>query len=92
MQKEDPGKSQGEGLPWWLSVIESPYRCRSHGFDPWSGKIPHAMRSPSLCAITANARALQKKSPDNEQPALHSSRKAVCSNEGPGQPKINKTI
>ena len=44
IQKEDPVESQGEGLPWWLSGKESTYRCRSHGFDPWSGKIPHAVR------------------------------------------------
>ena len=28
------------GLPWWLSGKQSAYQCRSHGFNPWSGKIP----------------------------------------------------
>ena len=31
-----------EGLPWWRSGWESAYQCRGHGFNPWSGKIPHA--------------------------------------------------
>ena len=28
------------GLRRWLSVKESAYQCRRHGFDPWVGKIP----------------------------------------------------
>ena len=31
-----------EKPPWWLSGKESACQCRRHGFDPWSGKIPHA--------------------------------------------------
>ena len=30
------------GLPWWRSGGESACQCRGHGFEPWSGKIPHA--------------------------------------------------
>ena len=30
------------GLPWWHSGRESACPCRGHGFEPWSGKIPHA--------------------------------------------------
>ena len=30
------------GLPWWCSGWESACQCRGHGFEPWSGKIPHA--------------------------------------------------
>ena len=26
-------------LPWWLNGKETPCKCRSHGFDPWVGKI-----------------------------------------------------
>ena len=32
----------GTGLPWWRSGWESACQCRGHGFEPWSGKIPHA--------------------------------------------------
>ena len=35
------------GLPWWLSGKEFTCQCRRHGFDPWSGKIPHAARQLS---------------------------------------------
>ena len=33
---------KGEGLPRWRSGWESACQCRGHGFEPWSGKIPHA--------------------------------------------------
>ena len=39
-------------LPWWLSSEESTCQCRRHRFDLWSGKIPHAVKQPSSCAIT----------------------------------------
>ena len=29
-------------LPWWRSGWESACQCRRHGFEPWSGRIPHA--------------------------------------------------
>ena len=35
-------KIQAFGLPWWRSGWESACRCRGHGFEPWSGRIPHA--------------------------------------------------
>ena len=31
------------------------FQCRGHRFDPWSGKIPHALEKLSLCATTAKA-------------------------------------
>ena len=39
-------------LPWWLSGEESACQCRRGGFDPWSGKIPHAAEQLSLRAAT----------------------------------------
>ena len=30
------------GLPWWCSGLESACQRRGHGFEPWSGQIPHA--------------------------------------------------
>ena len=38
----NPIKKWAEGLPWWHSGWESACQCRGHGFEPWSGKIPHA--------------------------------------------------
>ena len=29
---------------WWIGII---YQYRRHGFDPWSGKIPHAVEQLS---------------------------------------------
>ena len=40
------------GLFWWLSGKESTSHCRRHRFDPWSGKIPHAVEQISPCAPT----------------------------------------
>ena len=31
---------------------ESACKCRGHGFDPWSGKIPYAMEPLSPCTTT----------------------------------------
>ena len=36
-------KRERGGLPWWRSGWESACQCRGHGFEPWSGKIPHAV-------------------------------------------------
>ena len=40
------------GLPWWLSGKESACECRTHGFNPWSKKIPHASEPLNLCPRT----------------------------------------
>ena len=40
------------GLPWWLSGKESTCQGRRHGFNPWSGKIPHAKMQLSPWATT----------------------------------------
>ena len=40
------------GLPWWRSGWESACQCRGHGFEPWSGKIPHSTEQLSPCATT----------------------------------------
>ena len=53
------------GLPWWLSGKESAYQCRRHGFNPWSGKIPHAAGQLSPCATateTTEASTLEQRS------------------------------
>ena len=46
-------KNMVKGLPWWLSGRESACRSRRQGFDPWSRKIPRALRQLSPCATTA---------------------------------------
>ena len=42
----------GLGLPWWLSGKVSACQCRKHGFNPWPGKIPHALGQLSPCTTT----------------------------------------
>ena len=50
-------KNSKRGLPWWCSGWESAYQCRGHGFEPWSGKIPHAVeRLGPWAMITETAR------------------------------------
>ena len=50
-------RDEGRGLPWWRNGWESTCQCRGHGFEPWSGKIPHAVEQLDLWAtITEPAR------------------------------------
>ena len=37
------------GLPWLLSGKESGCQCDGHEFEPWSGKIPHALGQLNHC-------------------------------------------
>ena len=39
----------GQGFHGGSVVKESAHQCRRPGFDPWSGKIPHATEQLSLC-------------------------------------------
>ena len=45
--EEYRNKSYKMEFPWWCSGWESACQCRGHGFEPWSGKIPHAMEQLS---------------------------------------------
>ena len=67
-------KTKHPGLPWWRSGWESACQCRGHGFEPWSGKIPHAMeRLGPWATITEPARLepvlRNKRGRDGEGPA-----------------------
>ena len=62
------------GLPWWHSGWESACQCRGHGFEPWSGKIPHATEQLGPWATTTEPARLQpvprsKRGRDSERPA-----------------------
>ena len=54
------------GLLWWRSGWESTCQCRGHGFEPWSGRIPHAAEQLSPWATTAE--------PARLEPVLHNKR------------------
>ena len=60
--------------PWWRSGWESACQCRGHGFEPWSGKIPHAAEQLSPWATTAEPAHLEpvlrnRRGHDSERPA-----------------------
>ena len=62
------------GLPWWRSCWESACQCRGHGFEPWSGKIPHAAEQLSPWATITEPARLEpvlrnKRGRDSERPA-----------------------
>ena len=46
-------------LSWWSIGQESVFRCREHGLDPCSGKIPHATGQLSPCTASAEPAALE---------------------------------
>ena len=62
------------GLPWWRSGWESACQCRGHGFEPWSGKIPHAAEQLGPWATITEPARLEpvlhnKRGRDSERPA-----------------------
>ena len=62
------------GLPRWRSGWEPACQCRGHGFEPWSGKIPHAAEQLSPCTTTTEPAHLEpvlrnERGRDSERPA-----------------------
>ena len=41
------------GLPWWSVVKTLHFRCKGHGFDPWSGK-----QDPACCMMGAKKKGV----------------------------------
>ena len=67
-------KNMSGGLPWWRSGWESACQCRGHGFEPWSGKIPHAAEQLGPWATTTEPARLEPvlrngRGRDSERPA-----------------------
>ena len=62
---------------------KSACQCRGHGFDPWSGKIPHVVEQLSPCATTTEARAHS-----NEDPMQPKEKKDRIKCQG--RPKLRK--
>ena len=64
------------GLPWWHSGWESACQCRGHGFEPWSGRIPHAAEQLGPWATSTEPARLEpvlhnKRGHGSERPAHH---------------------
>ena len=69
------------GLPWWYSGWESACQCRGHGFEPWSGKIPHAAEQLGPWAKTTEPARLEpvlrnRRGRDSEWPPLAATRES----------------
>ena len=67
-------KNTQRGLPWWRSGWESACQCRGHGFEPGSGKIPHAAEQLGPWATITEPARLEpvlhnKRGRDSERPA-----------------------
>lgn len=55
-----------------------PASCRRHGFNPRSGKIPHATKQLSLCIITTESVLQFKRSHGKEKPKYRNYRLALA--------------
>ena len=80
------------GLPWWRSGWESACRCRAHGFEPWSGKIPHAAERLGPWATAAEPARLEpvlgnKRGRDSERPAHRDEEWPPLATAGGGGPR-----
>ena len=67
-------KYDKEGLPWWRSGWEPACQYKGHGFEPWSGKIPHAAEQLGPWATTTEPARLEpvlrnRRGHDSERPA-----------------------
>ena len=72
--KVSTSKDLWQGLPWWRSGRESACQCRGHGFEPWSGKIPHAAEQLGPWATITEPARLEpvlrnKRGHDSDRPA-----------------------
>ena len=73
------------GLPWWRSGWESACQCRAHGFEPWSGKIPHAAEQLGPWATTTE--------PARLEPLLRNRRGLrTAMKSGPHSPQLEKAL
>ena len=78
------------GLPWWRSGWESACQRRGHGFEPWSGKIPHAAEQLGLWATTTEPARLEPILPTREAAIVRGPRTAMKS--GPHLPQLEKAL
>ena len=89
-------KTALQGLPWWRSGWESACQCRGHGFEPWSGKIPHAVEQLGpLATITEPARLepvlRNKRGRNSERAAIVRGPRTVMKS-GPHLPQLEKDL
>ena len=78
------------GLPWWRSGWESACQCGGHGFEPWSGKIPHATEQLGRWATITEPARLEpvlrnERGHDNEA-------RATAMKSGPHLPQLERAL
>ena len=78
------------GLPWWRSGWESACQCRGHGFEPWSGRIPHAAEQLGPWATTTEPARLEPVLPTREAAIVRGPPTAMKS--GPRLPQLEKAL
>ena len=88
-------KNEYLGLPWWRGGWESACQCRRHGFEPWSGKIPHAAEQLGPWATTTEPQLLSLRvwslcSATREAAMVRGPRTAMKS--GPRSPQLEKAL
>ena len=76
------------GLPSWCSGWESACRCRGHGFEPWSGRIPHAAEQLGPCATATEPAPWSLCSTSREATATRSP--CTATKSGPRSPQLEK--
>ena len=77
------------GLPWWRSGWESACRCRGHGFEPWSGRIPHAAEQLGPCTTTTEPERLEPVLRQQERPPIMKGPRTAMKS-GPRSPQLEK--
>ena len=78
------------GLPWWHGGWESACQCRGHGFEPWSGKIPHAVEQLGPWATTTEPARLEPVLPTREAAIVRGPRTTM--KNGPCLPQLEKAL
>ena len=77
------------GLPWWCNGWESACQCRGHGFEPWSGKIPHAAEQLGPWATTTEPARLE---PVLRNRRGHDRGPRTAMKSGPHSPQLEKAL
>ena len=108
LHEYNPQKQEMISAPSWASLCfsgkESSCQRRRHGFDPWSGKIPHAVEQQTepvchnywACAPEPSTReaTTMRNFRTARKSSLHSLQleRSLRSSEDPAQPKRNKYL
>ena len=79
------------GLPWWCSGWESACQCRGHGFEPWSGRIPHAVEQLGPWATTTEPACIWSLCSTTREATIVTGPRTVMKS-GPRSPQLEKAL